>query len=572
MQSNGLLRAADLFCGAGGTSTGAEASGAAKVVFAVNHWKTAVETHSSNFPHAKHVNSRIDQVNPSECGKLDILFASPECTHHSRARGGKPTSDQQRSGAWDILKWIEYHRPTWGVIENVVEFRQWGPVHNGKPMKSKKGAFFEAWIRAIQSAGYKADFQRLNAADFGARTSRERLFVIFRKGKRSPVFPDPVFTESPGNELPGLALPRWRPAYESIDWNIPCPSIFGRRRPLADKTLLRIEAGLRRFCGPFVAQWDQQSSSNGVRSVDDPLSTMVTKANQGLVLPFQVVLRNNCDAASVSDPMGVITAGGRHAGVAIPFVSQFNEGTDRRNVAPCDPLPTIRAGGKAFGLMVPFALATGSGGAPRSAGDPLPTIVTRDATAFVTPFIAGCGARDGQSPPKGVDQPLNTVVTKDAKCLVAPFIVPNFSERSGQQPRSHDVADGLPTITSHGGGNLALPFLSSYYGNGDAQSIGDPLDTITTKDRHGLCVALCRGPEDWPEPTTEAMRKLQATMKELRIADIGFRMLSNPELADAQGFPAGYIFKGNKADITRQIGNSVSPPVAEHITRAIAGV
>lgn len=127
----------DLFCGAGGTSAGAEATGEVEITTAVNHWDIAVETHSRNFPHTRHIQSRLDIVNPSEVDRCDWLFASPECTHHSRARGGKPTSDQQRSGAWDLMRWIEHHRPGRIIVENVREFEQWGPVHAGKPMSSK---------------------------------------------------------------------------------------------------------------------------------------------------------------------------------------------------------------------------------------------------------------------------------------------------------------------------------------------------------------------------------------------------------------------------------------------------
>src|SRR5262249_24869880 len=147
---------------------GAELSEAVQVQFALNHWQVAVDTHSANFPHAKHVNSRLEQTSPSECGGIDIMFASPECTHHSRDRGGRPTSDQQRSGAWHVLPWVEYHRPSFVVIENVAEFKEWGPVgDDGRPLKKHIGRFFNSWIDALRSAGYQVDYQILNAADFG---------------------------------------------------------------------------------------------------------------------------------------------------------------------------------------------------------------------------------------------------------------------------------------------------------------------------------------------------------------------------------------------------------------------
>lgn len=497
------LKACDLFCGAGGTSAGAEATGSVRVDFAVNHWSVAVQTHSANFPHTKHVNSRLDQVNPGECGKIDLLFASPECTHHSRARGGRPTSDQQRSGAWDLMRWIEHHRPSWIVVENVREFEQWGPVANGRPLVSGRGKFFESWLSAIKAGGYRVDYRLLNAADFGAATSRERLFVVARKGNRSPVLPESTHCQRPGGELPGFALPRWRPAAEIIDWSIPCPSIFSRKRPLADKTLMRIEAGLRRFCGPFVTEFNGGAERRN-RSPFDPLGTVMAGATRfGLVVPFQIRLRNNGDAADVADPLATITAGGRHHGVAIPF-------------------------------------------------------------------IAGCGARDGQSPPKSITEPLNTVVTKDAKCLITPFLAD--VNHGGTESRLHSPADPLRTVTSKRGESLVYPFLATYYGNGGCSRVDCPIPTITTKDRVGLssCV-LCHGmvPPAVENPSA-AMLSLLATMRELGVVDIGFRMLSNPELSAAQGFDADYIFIGTKSDITRQIGNSVSPNQAEAITVAIA--
>ena len=241
-----MLQAADLFCGAGGTSIGAHQTGRVNVRFALNHWDCAIKTHSANFPQTTHALARLNQVKPSECDRIDLLFASPECTHHSRARGGRPTSDQQRSGAWEIMPWIEHHRPRFIVVENVVEFEQWGPVSNGAPLKSMKGRFFAAWVSAIESAGYRVEWHRLNAADFGAATSRTRLFVVARKGNRRIQWPEPTHSRKCGNQLPGMESQSWRGAIEVIDWSIPLPSVFGRKKPLADKTLARIQAGLKR--------------------------------------------------------------------------------------------------------------------------------------------------------------------------------------------------------------------------------------------------------------------------------------------------------------------------------------
>lgn len=571
-------RAADLFCGGGGTTEGAESTGAVEVTFALNHWQVAVNTHSANFPNTRHVNSRLENTNPSECSKIDILFASPECTHHSRARGGRPTSDQQRSGAWYVLPWLEFHRPHYMVIENVIEFRDWGPVDSeGKPIKALKGSFFQAWIAAIRAYGYTVDWQVLNAADFGAATSRSRLFIIARRGKRAPVFPTP--THAKGGD--GVSMLPWRPAYEVIDWTTPITSIFKRKRPLAEKTLLRLEAGLHRFVEPFVVQF-----------------------------------RNNMDGADKDNPLSTITAGGRHHGLAVPFVAQWdNQG--------------------------------GGGQYVRGAHEPLPTQVTKANTGVAVPFLAdvnhGDDGHTAAGRTHGLADTLGSLTTKNGRGIAVPFITPNFGEAPGQTPRTHDLGDALPTITSHGAGMLAVPFqyqligqgagrsrpidgsvptiiatrenhgvaipfiskqfgthdgrynpnvdlnkplgtvttkdhnalvipwLIHYYGTNNQSHTGDPLDTITTKERHAIAEALCDGPADWPAPSTDAMRKLQDTMRALGVSDLAFRMLQNPELSLAQGFRPDYIFTGTKADITRQIGNSVSPAVARAISLIIAG-
>ena len=212
-----MMQAIDLFCGAGGTSIGAKMTGGVDLHLACNHWERAIETHSLNFPGTKHLHCRLQDAKPSDADRCDLLFASPECIYHSRARGGLPTSDQQRAGAWDVIPWIDVHKPEYVVIENVIEFEWWGPVdrETGQPIKSRRGQFYKRWIRTIEQLGYTVDWRKLNAADFGAATSRERLFVIARRGKRPPCFPQPTHCKG-GSEH----LPPWRGAIEVIDWTI----------------------------------------------------------------------------------------------------------------------------------------------------------------------------------------------------------------------------------------------------------------------------------------------------------------------------------------------------------------
>lgn len=407
------LKAADLFCGGGGFTTGAEASGRVEVCLAVDHWRTAIYTHQQNHPHTRHICARIDDIDPRHdqtIPDLDVLLASPECTHHSIARGGRPIDDQKRATPWHVLVWAETKRPKWVVVENVREFRDWGPLDEKcRPIKSRKGEIFQQWIRSLESIGYQVDCQLLNAADFGAATSRTRLFIVARRGRSRRDIPWPEITHPKAN---------WVPAWSIIDWAIPCPSIFNRKRPLAEKTIRRIEAGLRKFCGKSAAE------------------------------SFVVRFNNNCDAASVADPISTITTSGAHHGLAVPYLLDVNHAGDRPAYDPAEPLKTVS--------------------------------------------------------------------TKNGKALL-------------------------------------IPFLTKYNGTGGAQSIDDPVDTITAKDRFGL-----------------AMASLIQTMHELHVVDIGFRMLEPSELSRAQGFPDGYYYHGSRAEQVRQIGNAVCPPVAEALCRTIA--
>ncbi len=494
------LKAADLFCGAGGTSIGAHQTGGVDVRFALNHWDRAIETHSLNFPKTKHARARLNEVKPAECDKIDLLFASPECTHHSRARGGRPTSDQQRSGAWEIMPWIEHHRPRFICIENVVEFESWGPVgSNGIPLKSKRGAFFQAWIAAIESAGYRVEWQALNAANFGAATSRNRLFVVARKGNRSIPWPEQTHARISGGELPGMESQPYRGAIEIIDWQIPLPSVFVRKKPLADKTLARIQSGLKRH-----------------------------------VEPFLVKLRANGGDYDLSEPVVAI-----NRALTIPYVATVNHGD------------------------------SGDSGyyRTRDSRRPLPTLTTSRGEGIVAPyFVPRHGEREGLAPRShSGEAPLPAIATSNAASLAVPLVL---SCQSGGAAR--DVNEPVPTITTKTGSQIVVPWFTEYYGNSNCgPSASQPLHTITTKDRHALTAAGFGKVEISPRSTGE--KQLKAEMDRLGVCDIGFRMLANSELAAAQGFPPDYQFCGTKVDVTKQIGNSVSPNVAKAITEALIG-
>ena len=389
------MNAADLFCGAGGTSTGmvkaAIKRGLPLDLVAINHWPTAVKTHARNHPWATHVCADLASTgaDPNKLvpgGKLDILVASPECTTFSKAKGGRPCSNQSRASAWHVLHWCERLDISEVLVENVSQFLKWGPLDaDGHPIKSKQGITFEAWYRALESLGYYVDWKIINSADFGSATKRHRLFV--RASKSGSIrWPNP--THAPGGYM---GLEPWKPARDIIDWGLKGKSIFDRKKPLKDKTLARIEAGLKKFGGEA----------------------------------FIACLRGTADsqsgswAASVDDPLKTISAGGVHAALCQPFVVNVaHAGGDR--VKSCDePLGTIPAGHRGeFGLCEPFVIGQQSGAAPRSTKDPLPTIATAGAIALCQPFVTKYyGKGEGAIP---VTEPLATVTTRDRFALVEP--------------------------------------------------------------------------------------------------------------------------------------------------------
>lgn len=363
-------------------------------------------------------------------GELDLLWASPECTHHSVARGGKPINDQSRATAWCVVRWAEALRPPIILIENVPEFETWGPIgSNGRPLASKKGQTFQAWLAALQSLGYKTDYRLLCAADYGDPTTRIRLFVQAVRGRRKIVWPEATHTKG-GDDL--FAKRRWTPAREIIDWSLPAGSIFERKKPLSPKTLARIEAGLRKFgINEFIVAWDHTSggSGAGISSVEDPLSTVVTKARHGVAEPFLVALRGTSQwhlgssAKSIDDPVPALTAGGQHLGMVSPFLiktANGSNGNDDSRVKSLDqPMPTVCGNRGDVALIEPHLLPQQSDGRLRPISEPAPTVATAGAIALVEPFLVSFY---GNGQPHNIDDPAPTVTCKDRFGLVRPVV------------------------------------------------------------------------------------------------------------------------------------------------------
>ncbi|MBE0530256.1 MAG: DNA cytosine methyltransferase [Rhodospirillales bacterium] len=586
---------ADLLCGAGGTSTGAELAfkdlGIEMELVCLNHWPVAIETHQRNHPKARHYCQDISTVRPHLIvpeGYLDLLLASPTCTHHSVARGGKPTSDQQRSDPWHIVTWFTELRVKRAIIENVWEFVKWGPVdaRTCRPIKSREGEYFRAWVDTIRRLGGEPEWRKLNAADYGDATTRQRFFMMIRFDGRRIAWPNPTHMRREPDVLP-LGLKPWRPARDIIDWSIKGKSIFARKKPLSPKTLARIHAGAVKFGWPepFLVilrnHMDAQSvdgplpsvAANGnhialaqpvitngrrgnkAKGVDvDPVPTLDTKGGVWLAEPITidecgrpfVVLAahgnspherdpNGRRVKSLDDPLGAIHAGGGNFAIAEPFVfSRQGEGAPR---SVDQPIPTQCAVHSPV-LIAPY-YGSGSGETCRDAKEPLPTVTAKARFGMVVPITHSAGSSRARQD----SDPLPTITTANRGELA--FIAASFGERDGQAPRVHGLDLPLPTICAQGRVDLAEPVLVNLKGRSDVTALDEPAPTVTSHSH--LAVADVEG------------------------YDILFRMLEPHELAAAMGFSsdgAGYEFSGNKTEQIRQIGNAVPVNTARALVKA----
>lgn len=507
MKSDTKNMIVDMFCGAGGTSTGVRAAarklGIDMDLIAINHWDVAISTHSTNHPEMRHYNSDLIAIDPHlavPSGHLKLLVASPECTHFSRARGGKPMSKQSRASVKYVLSWMHALDIENAVIENVPEFMDWGPLHRqcvcgagpyydvkhakdckfATPIKNRKGEYFHRFIMKLRELGYNVEWRILNAADYGDPTTRRRLFIMARKGK--PVrFPEPTHHRE-GGDMFGIK-PRWRTAREIIDWSIKGESIYNRKKPLAENTMRRIEAGLLKYNGKaFVLG---QQSGAVARDVDQPIPTVAGAGAISLIQPFIIALRGTADS-SVK--------------------------TSHRSVD--NPLPTI-TGGNHLAVVQPFIIQMDMGGRLQS-----------------------------------MDDPMNTLTSADARALVQPFLV-EYHNGENSERRTRSIDQPLPTLDTSNRFGLAEPFIVEYYGTGQAQLVEEPMKTITGRDRFGLV-----------EPIV-----FEHNGKKY-LLDILFRMLQPHELAAAMSFPKGYKFQGTREQMVKQIGNAVPVRLAEALATA----
>ena len=488
----------DLFAGGGGASTGIEQAIGRAVDIAVNHDPEAVSLHQANHPQTQHFVSDVFEVDPltvTEGRPVGLLWASPDCKHFSKAKGGKPRSKKIRALAWVVIKWAKAVRPRVICLENVEEFQTWGPLRaDGMPCELRKGHTFQRWAAQLRNLGYAIEWRELRACDYGAPTIRKRLFLVARRDGLPIVWPQPTHAAKPAK---GSGLLPYRTAADCIDWSLPCPSIFERERPLAEATLRRIAHGIKRYvleaARPFIVPVTHQGD-NRVHSADEPLRT-VTSAKRG------------------------------ELALAVPTLVQTGYG-ERDGQAPRVP-----------GLE-----------------KPLGTCVDGQKHALVAAYLAKHFGGEPQAGKTGADlrAPAPTVLASGGPQAV---VTSHLAKLRGTSA-SADTAEPLGTVSAQGLHHAEVrALLLKFYGQGSQdQVLGDPLHTITTKDRFGLVTVAG---EDY------------------LIADIGMRMLQPRELYRAQGFPDSYqIERGHdgrqlsKAAQVRMCGNSVCPPLARALVLA----
>lgn len=548
----------DNFAGGGGASTGIELAIGRNVDIAINHDPDAIAMHRANHPNTKHYCEDVWEVDPVEAcnGKpVTLAWFSPDCKHFSRAKGGKPADKNIRGLAWVAVKWAYLVRPSVIMLENVPEIQTWGPLgKDNRPIKERAGETFDGFIKALSTGistdhpafpemcealsiswesemamalvkglGYDIRFRTLRSCDYGAPTTRQRFYMIARCDGRKIVWPKPTHGQKNSADVKSGKKKPYHTAAECIDWSIPAQSIFERDRPLAENTLRRIARGIRRFVidnpEPFIVTVNHGGDNFRGQSINEPLQTVTAKHGYGIVTPTIMCNNENNVGARVDSPLPTVTTGNRNFLVA-PTLIQYHSETSKEEVRGQEvdqPIMTIDTAPR-YALSCAHIMKNYGGG------------------------YTGAGSK--------VDAPLDTVTATDHNSLVTAHIMTMRNHMDGQP-----VDEPLGTITAGTTHHLEVQaFLLKYYGNGTANSVNEPLDTVTARDRFAL--VTIHG-------------------EEYIITDIRMRMLQPRELFNAQGFPEDYIIDHDadgkvypKVKQVARCGNAVTPPVPAALVRA----
>ncbi|MDQ0510923.1 DNA cytosine methyltransferase [Ancylobacter amanitiformis] len=549
----GLLRGliVDGFAGGGGASTGIEWALGRSPDVAINTDAAALAMHGQNHPRTLHLNKNIWKADPMTvtAGQpVGLMWASPDCRDHSKAKGGRPVSRSVRALAWVVVSWARQVRPKVILLENVEEFEDWGPIDaEGNRCKKRKGQEFKRWVAELARLGYDVEWRRMRACDYGAPTTRNRLFLVARCDGLPIVWPASSHGDPKSAVVRSGGLLPWRTAAEIIDWDRPCPSIFMARtearhyklrtgvkvnRPLARNTMARIAAGTKRYIldaeKPFIVTCNH--SGDGFRGQD------------------------------VGEPFKTVAASRDAHGLVSPTMIQTGYG-ERDGQSP-----------RALDIHKPLGTAVAGGGKH----------------AVVSAYLAqhNAGPRPG-APGRDVREPMSTPTTSGSQQAV---VSAHMLTLKGSDRRASSVEAPAPTACAKGQHNaVVMPTLTVYYGSDeDGAGVDEPMRTVTSKPRFGLVEAEAVIPPMTPEQEISA-RRVAAFLREFGawddrefvtvgpyvIVDLGMRMLTPRELARAQGFPDSYVLAANyngrtlnETEQRRMIGNSVSPFPAAALVRA----
>jgi DNA (cytosine-5)-methyltransferase 1 len=610
----------DNFAGGGGTSTGLEQAFGRPVDIAINHDPEALAMHAANHPYTKHLCESVWDVDPIKVTNnqpVGLVWLSPDCKHFSKAKGGKPVEKKIRGLAWVTLRWAAKCKPRVIMLENVEEFKTWGPLiidadGSARPDPAKKGKTFASFVRQLEGHGYHVEHSEMRACDYGTPTIRKRFFLVARRDGRGIIWPKPTHGNPKTPAVQAGQLLPWRTAAECINWDLTCPSIFERSKPLAEATLRRIAKGIMRYvvnaADPFIVGQGGPVYSGKPVTVHQPFGTLTTENHRAVVAPTLVQVGYGeregqaPRALDIEKPLGTVVGGASKHALVTAFLNEHANATQQRVMPADEPLRTVCAQVKGGHFsMVSAVLVDAAHGEVSPSGvkrwgqgnkdieQPLGTVTASGNSAMACAFLAkhytGVVGSD-------LEDPIGTVTSSDHHSLVTAHVTKFRTGSTGSA-----IAEPLPTITagpkenpagaphalgvvtsnlvklrgtstaagtdeplgtvSAGGQHHAevRAFLLKYYSTDQDPRLGEPLHTVTTKDRYGL--VTIHG-------------------QDYQIVDIGLRMLAPRELYRAQGFPDDYVIgddpdqglKLPKSAQVRMCGNSVCPPLARALIEA----
>lgn len=643
-QENINLLYIDLFCGAGGTSTGVESARVngeqcAKVIACVNHDANAIASHAANHPEALHFTEDIRTLELSPLishtqkskeqhpDALVVLWASLECTNFSKAKGGQARDADSRTLAEHLFRYIEAINPDYIQIENVEEFMSWGPMdENGKPISMQKGEDYIRWVRSVKKYGYDFEYRILNAADYGAYTSRKRFFGIFAKKGFPIVSPEPTHCKEGKMDM-FSNFAKWKPVKDVLDFEDEGTSIFTRKKPLSEKTLERIYAGLVKFVAGGKDKWLlKYNSINGKTgkhippSIDEPCPTVSCQGRLGMVQANFLSRYNTCrpedTCKSINDPCGVLTTNNRFAKVGCQFLSKYFSGhPESKNIPITGPAHTIKCKDNHSLIGAKFLSAYYGNGHNHSVNKPSPVVTTKDRLSYISPkFLCSYNFNDAG---KDINAPCPTLLTKDRLSLLSPRFIANEYSGGGQHTCIEETCPAILTnpkqklITCHPwvmntnfanvGSQVDEPALTitanrkwHYLMNpqfaSSGSSVDDPCFTLIARmdKRPPHIVSLntvidLNTPPDFLvidqngniyievyETDSPMTKKIKEFMAIYLITDVLMRMLKIIELKRIMGFPEEYKLIGTQADQKKFIGNAVEVTMARVLCEVLS--